>query len=52
MAINKKIIDKIKQKTGTETDKYLAIIELLKTVDDGKQLKKPIEKMLKLFDSI
>ena len=47
MALNKNVQQKIADKTADNKDIHDAIISLLKGVDEGKQLKRILEPILK-----
>lgn len=47
MALNKKLEEKLKEKAGDNKVAYDAILRLLQGVDEGKQLKRLLEPILK-----
>lgn len=47
MALNKNVESKLAEKTADNKDAYDAMIDLLQGVDEGKQLKRILEPILK-----
>jgi hypothetical protein len=47
MALNKKIKDKVEEKTSSDHVAREAILKMLKAVDEGKQFKRILEPILK-----
>ena len=47
MALNKSIMNKLAEKAGEDQNAYDAMIKLLEAEDEGKQLKRILEPILK-----